>query len=357
MWCAPARRPGHCRSTGPTSPARPARRTRTSTRGSAATTPTWWASRGSDSTSRKPWARTRRRQRRAPDLDFVHGESAQGRERGQPADARGHRRRGDQSRDRVARGAGTITEYFLAEYPPRRRDDSLSPEQVGQGHPRPALLGAGTAATSTCPSDDVTLRHQEDSTLRIDRRGGFGKERDRMRVAQLAARLIVEHGLADWTLAKRKAARQLMLPDTAMPSNEEIEAALVEHHALFGGEAHEANLRSMRAQALQWMDRLARVAAVARRRRRGGMGHRAQRHPSRARGRRSEGRGNATRRTRRRVRRVARTRGRCGHASHDRIANRKVRGAIRLAILTPAQRETVRARPTSRVSTPTRCRR
>src|SRR4030095_13548344 len=96
-----------------------------------------------------------------------------------------------------------------------------------------------------------TLRHPS-------RRGGFGKERDRLRVAQVAARLIVEHGLADWTLAKRKAARQLMLPDTtAMPSNDEIEAALTEHHALFGGEAHAANLRSMRAQALRWMDRLA----------------------------------------------------------------------------------------------------
>ena len=96
-----------------------------------------------------------------------------------------------------------------------------------------------------------TLRHQ-------GRRGGFGDQRDRMRVAQLAARLIIEHGLADWTLAKRKAARQLMLPDaTAMPSNEEIELALAEHHSLFGGEAHAAGLRSMRVQALQWMDRLA----------------------------------------------------------------------------------------------------
>ena len=90
------------------------------------------------------------------------------------------------------------------------------------------------------------------------RRGGFGVQRDRLRVAQLAARLIVEHGLADWALAKRKAARQLMLPDTtAMPSNDEIELALAGHHALFGGDAHAASLRSMRAQALQWMNRLA----------------------------------------------------------------------------------------------------
>lgn len=90
------------------------------------------------------------------------------------------------------------------------------------------------------------------------RRVGLGRERDRLRIAQLAARLIVEHGLADWTLAKRKAARQLMLPDsTALPSNDEIEAALTEHHALFGGDAHPANLRRQRQRALDWMHRLA----------------------------------------------------------------------------------------------------
>ena len=97
------------------------------------------------------------------------------------------------------------------------------------------------------------------STLRRPvRRGGFGVQRDRLRVAQLAARLIVEHGLTDWTLARRKAARQLMLPDTtAMPSNDEIEVALAEHHSLFGGEAHEASLQAMRSHALDWMQRLA----------------------------------------------------------------------------------------------------
>ena len=90
------------------------------------------------------------------------------------------------------------------------------------------------------------------------RPGSLGVQRDRLRVAQLAARLIVEHGLADWALAKRKAARQLMLPDTtAMPSNDEIEVALAEHVALFGGEEHAESLRAMRAQALRWMDRLA----------------------------------------------------------------------------------------------------
>ena len=85
------------------------------------------------------------------------------------------------------------------------------------------------------------------------------RERDRIRIAQAAARLIAEHGLTDWTLAKRKAARQLMLPETTgLPSNEEIEAALADHHALFGGEAHLATLRRQRVEALGWMRRLAR---------------------------------------------------------------------------------------------------
>ena len=85
------------------------------------------------------------------------------------------------------------------------------------------------------------------------------RERDRIRIAQAAARLIVEHGLTDWTLAKRKAARQLMLPETtALPSNDEIESALADHHALFGGEAHAVALRRQRVEALTWMRRLAR---------------------------------------------------------------------------------------------------
>jgi len=83
--------------------------------------------------------------------------------------------------------------------------------------------------------------------------------RDRTRIAQAAARLIAEHGITDWTLAKRKAARQLMLPETTgLPSNDEIEAALADHHALFGGDAHLAALRRQRVEALGWMRRLAR---------------------------------------------------------------------------------------------------
>ena len=82
--------------------------------------------------------------------------------------------------------------------------------------------------------------------------------RDRERIAQTAARLIAEHGLTDWALAKRKAARQLMLPESgALPSNEEIETALASYHALFAADVHEASLRAQREEALVWMKRLA----------------------------------------------------------------------------------------------------
>jgi len=87
----------------------------------------------------------------------------------------------------------------------------------------------------------------------------FGREaQDRTRIAQAAARLIAEHGITDWSLAKRKAVRQLMLSErAALPGDDEIETALVDYHALFGGKAHVAQLRAQREEALRWMDRLA----------------------------------------------------------------------------------------------------
>src|SRR5947207_15702054 len=87
----------------------------------------------------------------------------------------------------------------------------------------------------------------------------FGREaQNRTRIAQLAARLIIEHGITDWSLAKRKAARQLMLSEReGLPGDDEVEAALTEHQALFGGEEQEATLRAQRQEALRWMRRLA----------------------------------------------------------------------------------------------------
>lgn len=82
--------------------------------------------------------------------------------------------------------------------------------------------------------------------------------RNRVRIAQAAARLIAEHGLNDWQAAKRKACRQLGLPDhEALPGNEEVEQALRDYNTLFHGPAQEASLRAQRVDALGWMERLA----------------------------------------------------------------------------------------------------
>ena len=83
-------------------------------------------------------------------------------------------------------------------------------------------------------------------------------QRNRARIAQIAARLIAEHGLSDWSAAKRKACRELGLADNeALPGNDEVEQALRNYNSLFRPEAHAASLREQRRSALQWMDRLA----------------------------------------------------------------------------------------------------
>jgi hypothetical protein len=95
---------------------------------------------------------------------------------------------------------------------------------------------------------------------RPPRGGGFDDSRfqqARTRIAQATARLIADHGITDWSAAKRKAAREVGLEEHhALPSREDIERALLEHHALFGGERHAAALRAKRTEALRWMRRL-----------------------------------------------------------------------------------------------------
>lgn len=76
----------------------------------------------------------------------------------------------------------------------------------------------------------------------------------RERIAQLAARMIAEDGIADFALAKRKAARQLGAPDSqSVPNNREIEQALKAHQSLFDAEAHGPRLRQMREEAMRIM--------------------------------------------------------------------------------------------------------
>ena len=82
-------------------------------------------------------------------------------------------------------------------------------------------------------------------------------QRNRVRIAQAAARLIAEHGLADWSMAKRKACRELGLDDKeGLPGNDEIEQALRDYNSLFRPEEHAGTLRQQRRSALHWMERL-----------------------------------------------------------------------------------------------------
>lgn len=75
-------------------------------------------------------------------------------------------------------------------------------------------------------------------------------EQLRRRVALEAARLISEHGIRDYQLAKRKAAERLhALDESSLPKNREIEEALREHQRLFHGEDQPRRLRALREAA------------------------------------------------------------------------------------------------------------
>ncbi len=82
--------------------------------------------------------------------------------------------------------------------------------------------------------------------------------RARQLVAQEAARIIVNHGVRDYRLAKRKAAERLGFNTRgSLPGNTDIEAAVAEHLHIFGGDSHEDHLRLMRVAALSTMELLA----------------------------------------------------------------------------------------------------
>ena len=79
----------------------------------------------------------------------------------------------------------------------------------------------------------------------------------RSAVAQEAARLMAEHGIQDYYVAKRKAAERYGVVDGAfLPKNTEIEAALMSYQRLFGGEQHEHSLLEQRRVALKAMQLL-----------------------------------------------------------------------------------------------------
>ena len=77
----------------------------------------------------------------------------------------------------------------------------------------------------------------------------------RRALAQEAARIMAEHGIRDFLIAKRKAAERLGVVDGAalLPKNSEIESALAEYQRLFGGESHLTALHAQRRAALSAM--------------------------------------------------------------------------------------------------------
>ncbi len=79
-------------------------------------------------------------------------------------------------------------------------------------------------------------------------------------ISAIAARLVVEEGLA-YGPAKRRAVRQMGLPSrSALPANEEVEDAVMEHIALFCAQTQPGELLALRRLALLWMERLSAFA-------------------------------------------------------------------------------------------------
>jgi len=79
----------------------------------------------------------------------------------------------------------------------------------------------------------------------------------RERLAQTAARLMIEGGIEDYGLAKRKAAEKLGVKDIgALPSNAQIAASVAERQRIFEPHVQQRRVESLRRIALSVMDLL-----------------------------------------------------------------------------------------------------
>ncbi|OMG53106.1 hypothetical protein BJN45_12805 [Azonexus hydrophilus] len=79
----------------------------------------------------------------------------------------------------------------------------------------------------------------------------------RSAIAAAAARLMAEDGISDYHHAKKKAARQLGLPEhTAFPDNAEVEAELRAYRSLYQDEGHAELLAALRHSALELLELL-----------------------------------------------------------------------------------------------------
>lgn len=76
----------------------------------------------------------------------------------------------------------------------------------------------------------------------------------RLHIAYLAARMMAEDGIADYGVAKAKAARQAGLADAnLLPDNQEVEAALREYQGLYQRDEQPAHVRRLREVAVKVM--------------------------------------------------------------------------------------------------------
>lgn len=77
-------------------------------------------------------------------------------------------------------------------------------------------------------------------------------------LVQEAARIMADEGIKDYLQAKRKAAQHLGAPDTRnMPTNREIQDAVVDYQRLFHADRQPQQLRRLRGLAVEAMEFLA----------------------------------------------------------------------------------------------------
>jgi hypothetical protein len=92
----------------------------------------------------------------------------------------------------------------------------------------------------------------------MSKRHAVRSENLRLALAQEAARVMAEHGIRDYLMAKRKAAERFGVVDSAaLPKNTEIEEALAQYQRLFAPDAHAETLLTQRHAALRAMRCLA----------------------------------------------------------------------------------------------------
>lgn len=81
----------------------------------------------------------------------------------------------------------------------------------------------------------------------------------RARIASLAAKLMAEDGIGDYSAAKRKALLGLGLPEkTPLPENAEVEEELRLYHRLFQGEEHMERIDVLRRKAVGFLEMMQR---------------------------------------------------------------------------------------------------